>query len=966
MKNRVTSPHRGYLRSGVCALALVMGGASASAFAQDAATPAPAGDDVTEVVVTGVRASIQKSLTIKRRSVQVVDSVVAEDIGKLPDNNVVEALQRVTGIQVANRGGGEGSGIFIRGMPDITTTWNGRNIFTASGRQLELQDIPSNLISRIDVYKTRAADQFEAGLGGQIDVFTRRPFDFKGPEASFTVRGVYLTPAKKANPNFSALFSDRWETSHGDVGALVNFSYNRTQYRDENITAGAMVPYMTATNLAPGSGAANVCNPSNPNGWVAYEKVNGTDCRAPNLTTADPTDLQEIWQPGAERGLPWAAGSTLRINGVDVPYILTRDAIIATDLLGDRKRPAANLALQWRPDADSEYTFEYAYEGYRNKITQRMLFTFVDWWGGLGANPASTVQLYPGTNVVKSRTVRDAFSFTSGENTTQSTDTHIFALNGKWNIGNKLKLNADLSHVNSEFNTQFIALRATHVYDVVNVDFNDNDGVPSLSYGNNADAANPALWNSDYFYDNANRNKGKSTALIARGVYEPEKGPLKKISFGAHFDDHTATEARWFQDGCMCGPALSTFGTDFVKYNDEFFDGVGNFPRSWVVVNGDYLVSHADDMRRLVQAREPWRNIKTSESLKFETTFEITEKTTSAYLMGDFENTIFGRPLYSQLGVRYVDVSTDMAFTGNTATANVSRYLPSLTLRYDATNDIRLRFNYGETLRRPNFADLNPTRNLGDDLTNTGYGTGTSGNPNLRPTESKNVDLGFEWYFARDSIFNVTVFRREIEGLVVPLLNRITDTDPRYPNTDTFIVTSPVNASDGVLEGAEIAATYFPKNLPGILDGFGVQGSVTILDSSQNIPITDLQGVIVDQAKTDFFGVSDLSYNVTLVYDKGPLDARLSYVWRDDWLRNNEARLFANPIGIWSRDEGFVDLQVSYDLTDKVSVSLDATNIFKQKSQGYYKFEDVGSPETSNFNNFLISSSFAIGVRWRM
>lgn len=236
-----------------------------------------------------------------------------------------------------------------------------------------------------------------------------------------------MQSAEKLNPNVSALFSNRWSTSHGDFGALLNVSYNRVQYRDKNVTAGAMVPYMTADNLAPGSGAANLCNPSNPGGWVAYEKINGTDCRAPNLATADPNDLVQIWQPGSERGLPQTAGSTLLINGVDVPYVLTRDAIIATDLLGDRQPPAANIALQWKPNADAEYTFEYTYEGYRNTITQRMLFTFVDWWGGLGANPASTVQLYPGTNIVKSRTVNFPFSFTSGENTTQSTDTHVFA-----------------------------------------------------------------------------------------------------------------------------------------------------------------------------------------------------------------------------------------------------------------------------------------------------------------------------------------------------------------------------------------------------------------------------------------------------------------------------------------------------------------------------------------------------------
>ena len=121
-----------------------------------------------EIVVTGVRASLIEGLQNKREATQIIESVVAEDVGKLPDNNVVEALQRVTGVQVTNRTGGEASAISIRGLPDITTTWNGRNIFTASGRQFALADIPANLVKRIDVYKTRAAEQIETGIAGQV------------------------------------------------------------------------------------------------------------------------------------------------------------------------------------------------------------------------------------------------------------------------------------------------------------------------------------------------------------------------------------------------------------------------------------------------------------------------------------------------------------------------------------------------------------------------------------------------------------------------------------------------------------------------------------------------------------------------------------------------------------------------------------------------------------------------------
>src|SRR5262245_35470074 len=150
-------------------LALAAISISASALAQTPTADATkSGQEMDTVVVTGVRQSLTQGLENKRENPQVIESIVAEDIGKLPDNNVVEALQRVTGVQISNRGGGEADAIWIRGLPDSTTTWNGRNVFTTTGRSIALQDIPSNLISRVDVFKTRSSDMQETGRAGPI------------------------------------------------------------------------------------------------------------------------------------------------------------------------------------------------------------------------------------------------------------------------------------------------------------------------------------------------------------------------------------------------------------------------------------------------------------------------------------------------------------------------------------------------------------------------------------------------------------------------------------------------------------------------------------------------------------------------------------------------------------------------------------------------------------------------------
>ena len=188
-----------------------------------------------------------------------------------------------------------------------------------------------------------------------------------------------------------------------------------------------------------------------------------------------------------------------------------------------------------------------------------------------------------------------------------------------------------------------------------------------------------------------------------------------------------------------------------------------------------------------------------------ERAFDIAEETASAYVQADLE---LGN-LQAQVGVRYVSVDTDMDFTNvitdvsSSATKSTSELLPSLTLRYSISDDLRLRFNYGETLRRPNFANLNSNFSLTGDLTQVGYGTGTGGNPDLEPAQAKNYDLTVEWYFAQDSAIYGTLFRREIDGLVVPLTRQITLPNTGL-NTDQFVVTQPVNASDGELEGIEL------------------------------------------------------------------------------------------------------------------------------------------------------------------
>jgi TonB-dependent receptor len=290
---------------------------------------------------------------------------------------------------------------------------------------------------------------------------------------------------------------------------------------------------------------------------------------------------------------------------------------------------------------------------------------------------------------------------------------------------------------------------------------------------------------------------------------------------------------------------------------------------------------------------------------------------------------------------------------------------------------VLVRFNYGETLRRPNFGDLNPIIQPSDDVSKVGYGGGSGGNPNLEPTRSKNLDLTGEWYFQKDSAIYGTVFQRKIEGLVVPLRRRIHLSPAEDPfrnstsggdhtNGYDYVISSPVNASDGKISGLELGAVYFPKGLPGLLDGLGFQGSVTRLTSSQNVPTANNAGEIVSQLEGPFFGVSKLSWNATLAYEKGPVGARLSYVRRSAFLAANEAALFANPIGIWRQPEKSVDIQLSYNINDRMSVDFSGVNLTNEMQQQYYHFGDAGSPQLTNFGTVQIGRAVSVGFRWKL
>src|SRR4051812_32809192 len=300
-----------------------------------ATAPLPAASDrpatpeeaiqLNEFVVTGVRASLINAQEIKQNATVFVDSIVAQDVGKLPDNTVADALQRIAGIQVS-RAAGEANLPVIRGLPNIESTINGYEVYTGTGRGVSFQDIPAEMVAGLDAYKSIGPDQIEGGVAGLIDVRLRRPLDFaEGLTASLNARGMYSTQAEKESYFLSGLVNDHWKTSAGDFGVMLDVSFQRRHYEDQVF-----------------------------DNWVHY------------AGTFD-----------AARDASGKSGYFADNFGFQV-------------VPGNRSRPAADLAFQWRTNSGIELYSETLFTGYRN-THQVNFFIGIPSWGGAISNAV----LYP-------------------------------------------------------------------------------------------------------------------------------------------------------------------------------------------------------------------------------------------------------------------------------------------------------------------------------------------------------------------------------------------------------------------------------------------------------------------------------------------------------------------------------------------------------------------------------------------
>lgn len=937
--SRITRANRFALLCGASILTLSSLAAPSLAVAQVAPPPATTTDDdqsteVGEVVVTGLRASLASAQSIKKNSEQFVDSITAVDIGRLPDVNVAEALQRVSGIQIT-RNYGEGSGIAIRGLTNVRSELNGRDIFSASGgRGLSWEEVGSDLLGGVDVYKNPSAEMIEGGLGGTINLKTRLPFDAPGHVLSASAAYTHYDLANDDGYNASFLASDRWQTAAGEFGALLNMSYGETSFRQD---LDVVEPYLVRTDV-PGFTGEQVAVP-NGGGF----KVGFGDRERFSAALAlqwRPNDRTEFYLQALRTDYTFHDNglSFFAYGGNGVPLDLAPGAAFTVE---DGIATSGSFV---NPGVDG-VTF----------ATTRQTDTTDISIGGKW-RPTDRLQISADLQYINSKVDQQTMNLTASVLTNTSGP-----LDG---AGNPL-------------------FPGNYVFN-----FDTRPSIPefSASDGYYSDINNYGL---TAVLPYAELNDAESWAGRADMRWDFEEGGFfKDFRAGVRVTDRTAvnrstTYGTWTAIGTTCANWSSPSGcfrlADFPQvaeqfpFRNSFLNGEGQNVFGDVWMFGLRQVGNPQSVFDFLNSAPFNQNIgfRSFDDPNAQVS-NVSETTYAAYGVVRFASSLFGKNWDGNLGVRIVKTESasdgfqtinyrDPSYTpgvpGSAPTAlsivtpivggnKYTNILPSLNLRMFLTDQLQLRFAASRNLARPDFGQLNASFNISPNYgTNAGevvpQGVGegiATGNPFLDPQTVDALDIAAEWYFAPTGFVYITAFKKDIKDLFFnqsgienyDLL--FADGSVAFPQVP-FNISRLNNVDEGTLEGFEVGGQRFFDFLPSPFDGLGIQANYTFIDSNAATVAANAQtgGTAIS---VPIAGLSKNSYNLVALYEKYGFNARLAYNWRDDYLQTTQG-VGTGQLPIFGKAYGVLDGSISYDFSPALAITFDAQNILNQEFQTY-------------------------------
>jgi len=866
-------------RKGIFALgvSLIAMGIAAPGHAQDTSTsnatpttegkiPADSGD---EVVITGIRASIQASLDRKRTNDMVSEVLTAQDIGKFPDKNVADSLGRLTGVNVvtgsaAAGGFGENQSVSIRGTdPSLNLTLlDGHSVATGDwfvldqmngGRSFDFSLLPSEIVGSLEVYKSSEADIPEGGIGGTINLHSRKPLDLPRGTVSLTGQAVYNDLAGKWTPQASGLVS--WKNDAGTFGVLAAGFFQKRDFRRDG---QEFLGYSDVANFAG----------------------TGQTVSAPNLIGAA-YFRQQRTRKGGLIALQYKGDKVeINVNGLytrlDADNVNTNSMAWISRVIANNSTPGASNAL-------ASYTIS---DGYLTAASFNATTT-----------DGSAVQ-----GRVQDDIFRKAYSSTLVANT-----------DATFHATDNLTLSGEVGYTKGQGATTDTFAWETYW----------NTGVAYTITGKTADVTFPGLptdptsqayLNNYYSWSWGGKIKSPDTELYGRADLEweaPDNGFLKSVKVGGRLTRHKRSvdyvAYGWSGNGLYSGTNQIGLGTvfdgDLIPSN--FGKGLYDFPQ--------YSLADQGKVRHELDSVAGGRQFAFYPPLSF----SVKEETQAVYAMAKLGNDSDWR---GNIGVRAIHTDLDtVQYSPNAPNLTIhnlfgdfgevdgdSKYwdvLPSANLTYNIRPDLLVRGSVAKVMTRPGYAQLAGAFSLSD-LALTGT---AGGNPHLKPTRAWQYNLAAEWYYGKQALISVGVFDLDIQSYITSQTTSQFYVTLQHPQGANFLVTAPVNGKGGTNKGFEINWQQ------PLWWGFGVIANYTYADAKAK------GGGTID-------GNSKHTYNVTGYFENDLLSARLAYSFRSKF-RSGIDR--GTPM--WQDDFGQLDGSLLVHVTKQVALTVDAQNLLNHK-----------------------------------
>ncbi|MEM7767158.1 MAG: TonB-dependent receptor [Pseudomonadota bacterium] len=922
---------------GASVAALIQGGV---AMAQETVETAETAEARTlqTVTVKGIRGSLKQSLDLKRDANQVVDAVSAEDVGKFPDANVAESLQRITGVAI-DRSGGEGQFITVRGLgPEFNTVLlNGRTIATDNdGREFSFDVLSSDIIQRAEVFKTATPDLQSGGIGSTVNVVTARPFDRPGTNFTVSAAGTYDTLREEAGPDLTAVGS--WTNPDNSFGFLLGASYSdRKVQEDSSFTNGFAL---------------------RDEGRVQQQVVHSRDVQ----------DRERITVNGAAQFRP-NDRMTFTLDGLYSEFDVQS---FATQFSGFFSPPFENVVADGNGTVVS-FTRPIGTSQNDNVVTSN--------------NRAAETYMIGG-NLEWEASDALSFEFDVSASNAQRDGTNPFIVIGS--IAQTAPLiqlpNSDgISTITNLSGLTDTSIQRLHF---VNIDRNmveddviefQGDGrwdinrgpLSAITFGASFTDREKSRDN----FSNFSPSQGGDVfcAYCGYNVALQNPGILSPFSFGGFLDDASGS-------GDVPPQILGFSIADaFAELNDtaNITDPARNG-----LTGADRAANDADLIARRDAAGNSVFGFYTP-AFNPGGSFAVEEQITAFYANteweGDFDG---GLPWSANFGFRLAQTETIssgfdqpvlqfretpgdtqlLVDFGEIAPVSVSNdyisFLPSANVKIEPSEDTIVRFSYSQTVTRPTLTSLGVNNTFGG---RSNAPTSAGGNPFLEAFESSNWDASFEWYFNDVSYFSIAAFYKDFENfleaqtlpvagtVLIPPGNPLNpDGMADLPLAVDFQDTRTRNGETGSITGVEIAYQRTFDTLPAPWDGLGAAANYTYVTS--NIDRAEGSGA----SDCDYNGLSPHTFNISGFYEKNGISTRLAYNYRDEFL----FQCFSNFSEPREREAfGQLDFSAAYDVSDTFQVFFEGINLLDEDTRDFSRFE----------NRFLTysdtGSRYQLGVR---